>query len=1062
MEKIKASMLSGAVFVFCGMVGTFADAAPYYWHGDPWGDFGTDANWTLGGATSPYADTGANDGGTTPGSSDWIFFDKSHTFNLGGGTWTIQGVSTTGAASGVPSSTQKCSFTNGSVTVTTAMSQRRLSMDLWDGATFTASDGFTWYFGWTGNTGTFNIYNGAKLNLNATVRIQGVYLTVHEGGELVFAPKALSHHLSSTVSAYIANNGTLDMPNGFVWNGQFTGSGGSGRMTIRQNSGTLKLGGHVNRKGKDFPLYFEVNGGTLEVLNSPAFVDVTRAFVAANAVATINVGVGSTAQFANLEYDSGARVVKTGVGTLALASHLPETLDVNAGTVRFDAATTADCAVSVGVGARLLFAAKNNALENATAEAGALFAIDETVFASGDTVLSSSDATFLAAVVAGLNDSISAGAGYEAEVSGAAVVLKTVSGNVFDATKSDDLSDPMAWASGEVPGSDAIVYVQGEGTVAYTASSPQFANIIVEEGATLSVSGGTLAEPVDLPPVSLNYDARLLVPAGAYAQSTNGLVCAASAEVLPVLEIATNATLFLQTPGLPTAECLVNNASGLVDYGFALKNVNLKWYGQIRIVKDRGPENNVLAQAKIGTSVNGETSYIAIDCQGGTLHRYDTTATTEPSQGEMTPLMVACPLSGGTVVPVGTLRFRDYSMSVRNATGENLVPLNGTLIGVNNPPGVEIPVVFDGGTKIKLKALNVIAGGTRLEMKGPAAWFYEHDQVNDQELKRRLEIKDAARLTLTDGAVLSFTPTSSGTCKGLDCRTGEDGALSFVASNSTIGVWSWYGNACARAVVADTMLAVGQRYPKAIGNYSEDQGVYQTPLFAGFKSVEVPEDATMWVVATNIWTGAATWTGFVHDWNRVSKFGPPIIGAGSLGVTNALGRTQSSWSMTVIVTNGANTATGEAFASGDSSVGAASRLLFSDGANWAGTVVASGRVALTNITNGAESQAASVTFDAIRFDGNFPVRVWRDMSGKLTNDVVNIVSGVSGMGGFALEFINGCKVQAGECLFLGTYPSGVALPGCVAKGWVVEPEGSGETVALRLKYSPGGFVLILR
>ena len=626
---------------------------------------------------------------------------------------------------------------------------------------------------------------------------------------------------------------------------------------------------------------------------------------------------------------------------------------------------------------------------------------------------------------------------------------------------SSDLNDPAGWVGGSVPAGGDVV-ITGGGTANLTASTPAFNTIRVEGEATVSVSGGTLETPVELPPTTLAYNGRLLVEGGAFAQSTNGLTCLANAALLPVLEVSTNATLILTTPGLPTVVNTDFHTGRYSDYGFRLSNVYLKWYGQIRIPTERvyndsTVSKNFYAQAIIGWAGKGQVTYIGLDCQGGTYYRADND---QYNSINFSCLRIVHPDAGGTVIPVGTLLLRDY-----HREGEGASAASGTTLGVNSPPAVRIPVLFDGGTEVIIKGLNRIAGGVDLKIRGNARWHYEHEAYNDHNLVRRFDMSDSATLTLEDGGYVALTPTypnsSNGQVHGFRNLTTNDAMPSLVAKNSYIGIWSWVGSGITSARIEDSYLMVGQRY-RGDGTGHDDQRFVQTSLFNDFKFVEVPEDKTMWVVATNIWRGEY-WGGFEHNWNRVSTFGPPIVGGGNIAVSNALlGATQSQYSMTAVVTNGLNTATGLAFAEVPSPSGAKSYLLFGDGANWAGTVVANGWVGLTNLV--AEAAApASVTFGNILFDANFPVRLWND-GGVLTNDIVNVTGGISGECGFEPVPMDGYVPERGDTFTLGSYPAGVPLPklgGSGSRKWSLWLVGTGADTVLQLRYMMRGGMIIL-
>ena len=151
------------------------------------------------------------------------------------------------------------------------------------------------------------------------------------------------------------------------------------------------------------------------------------------------------------------------------------------------------------------------------------------------------------------------------------------------------------------------------------------------------------------------------------------------------------------------------------------------------------------------------------------------------------------------------------------------------------------------------------------------------------------------------------------------------------------------------------------------------------------------------------------------DWDRVVKFADvPVTGAGSLVVTN----TAAGKLMDVTIVNGANTATGLALAAAEEGT----MLRFADGANWAGTVVANSHVALTNLTDGA----ATVTFGNLRLEsGEFPLRLFRDESGALTSDAVNLTGAVvKGEGDTGFIRLTGAEFTRDDKLSLGTAPAG--------------------------------------
>ena len=128
--------------------------------------------------------------------------------------------------------------------------------------------------------------------------------------------------------------------------------------------------------------------------------------------------------------------------------------------------------------------------------------------------------------------------------------------------------------------------------------------------------------------------------------------------------------------------------------------------------------------------------------------------------------------------------------------------------------------------------------------------------------------------------------------------------------------------------------------------------------------------------------------------------------------------------MTVTITNGANTASGKAFAAKTES-GAKAALVFADGANWAGEVVADGNVSLTNLVDAGA--AASVSFGSIRLDEDFPIRVWKNGGVVTVNDRINLSSAPAGTRSFVLKAMDEA-LEVGDKIEIGLYPADVEPP----------------------------------
>ena len=148
---------------------------------------------------------------------------------------------------------------------------------------------------------------------------------------------------------------------------------------------------------------------------------------------------------------------------------------------------------------------------------------------------------------------------------------------------------------------------------------------------------------------------------------------------------------------------------------------------------------------------------------------------------------------------------------------------------------------------------------------------------------------------------------------------------------------------------------------------------------------------------------------------------------------------------------GANTATGKAYAAKAAS-GAPTALVFADGANWAGEVVADGNVTLTNLVS--EGAAAEVSFAALRAESAFPLRVWKTGGVIVSHDVLNVGEYLNHGGKIELVEM-GDELTRGDVIILGSIGTESPVPTCSPK-WIAEIiDGAGEEKLLRMRYQSG-------
>ena len=221
----------------------------------------------------------------------------------------------------------------------------------------------------------------------------------------------------------------------------------------------------------------------------------------------------------------------------------------------------------------------------------------------------------------------------------------------------------------------------------------------------------------------------------------------------------------------------------------------------------------------------------------------------------------------------------------------------------------------------------------------------------------------------------------------------------------------------------------------------------ETAPFTGFatKGVTIEQDGTLHIRAVDD-------AGTPAD-RAVTCAAVPMSGAGSLAVENAMG---GGTDFAVTLTSGANTATGTA------SAGAGARLLFADGANWAGTVISSNNVGFAGAT------AATVSLGGLSVaEGSLPVRVFAS-NGDITCDRVDVGSG-------GLDFASGTGVTLdlpaiphavpnGSRLVIASAPVGTTAPRMLTQGFGkirVEPDPSDNSRVLLVATRNSGIMIML-
>ena len=263
---------------------------------------------------------------------------------------------------------------------------------------------------------------------------------------------------------------------------------------------------------------------------------------------------------------------------------------------------------------------------------------------------------------------------------------------------------------------------------------------------------------------------------------------------------------------------------------------------------------------------------------------------------------------------------------------------------------------------------------------------------------------------------------------------------------------NWYGAGKCIARVKDSVLQIG--YLRSANTLSNITGA-----FDGFKSIAIENNFT--IAAADVDRGNPSKSGViaVENWDRRVFVAPPLTGTGSLVVSNMLAGAHNVYSMTVTVTNGANTATGRAFVA-ETATGAPAALVFANGANWAGEVVSDGKVSLTNLVDA--SSAANVSFGALRLDRDFPIRVWKTGGVIAANDKVNLASVPAGEHSFSVVAMDE-PLAIGDKIEIGLYPADAELPQDTRRlCYSAEPSENEDRVRLMATLSGRGMTIKIR
>ena len=965
---------------FVGMGAFVSSGDVYYWTGGDWGNYSNPANWLVGGPDGVAATT-------CPGAADELYNSQTFRFDLGGGSYEFGKWRTVDVAANWYSLYVK----NGTLTAKGEVITHCGNICVNDGGVLVLEGMFDPSH-WDGSPFGTYIENGGMMKILGEYHPFYATTVVKEGGSLVFDPTRFSPW-NRDVKFEVS--GSMEIPHGFTWDANGMTDSQPALFTLTK-SGTMTLGGGISRKdGIKGRLVFTLNGGTVVSTGKVEFENV-EGLIAENAALTAEVEEGASLDISSFSIGSGVTLTKTGMGTLKTGASSFANLSIAAGTLSIGAAFPAD-EISLADGVTVELSAANatikfpkiaeNELTLRVAANGITINNLPAAFKTVEFNLAQivMDVPFVTCADVDSLERLRAKLAavlpetQEVYVSDQSLVVTEKKEQVFtggEAGTITDWNDPAGWSSGVVPTLGEVA-VQGTGVVLELASTPTVAKIEVSRGATVRVVGG--ADAVVLPVISLAGAAGLEVASGS-ANLVNGLSSivsiAGNAITLPKLVIESDATLNLLGGG-----------------GMRLKNIDMELRGKIAKIDADGNATTDGVGPVFGYADAGETTYFAFRSEGGL---FDVHSNQRENNGQVN---FVCPAAGGRVKVIGEMVFKDTTFRV---TG--WPDFGNRFFGVNNPTDEPFTVILDN-TKLSVSwsfvaggaAKVILQNGSLIEKNGGCA---NHGFDN--------KITDLASVSV-EGSDCYFDYVGGYCSSGIlssevvDALTVKEGGLYLVG-------YAW-GSGKGVFVSTNGILGVGKQY----GNRGA-----RSDLLAGFSSARIEPESELVVAPVDKGVGNT-------DWERRTKFANiPIAGEGNLVVSNGV----ATKVFTVTVISDKNTCSGvtkvlpPVVAEGETS--AETALIFADGANWAGTVVANGYLSLTNLTG--ETSSAAVTFGKVKLTAALPLRAWRGEGGAVLNDTLMLTDGFVTEEGDAgvLELVpqGDFELRSSDVITLGTFPAG--------------------------------------
>lgn len=1034
------------------------EAADYKWALDTsdWHSWGDSANWV---------DSSGNHVTAYPSSAEDnidVCDYKKQMFDLDNTSYTIGKLTEKTWRNGVA-----CGFRNGNLTFSAGTTKfATYSTITITNATVTFDTGSTVEFGVDYSSGVatdIRIQDGGCLEIFGGFNARVSSIDIADGGVFRWGNTAKAKDANANKDWCIYNRGTLDWPNGF----RSYNSAWSFRPLIRQYDGGEWILGDELKYNENIYFRIELHGGAVLATNNVAFklrknneYDAAYAKFMPDAEVTINVADGFTVDMATssstqvpFSYEPGedgtnyTKITRTGAGALLLAD-VPYSLDLQSGTTIFSAnSRTAMGTLNVGSGQSFAFANVGTTLQSLDGNAGVItiakpgltvgalaqnatltgaFVVPVAAFNQGEVIVSTPSAALRAKIKADIAAEFE-DAGVGIVESGDELVVGAPT-YIFDSTTVTDLNDPAGWQNGlPVAGKDVVVSGVGVHAVVTANLTNVWNSITVQDGAVIEIA----ATGLEVPGIVLKGTGSMLVSADFSMPSVS---CSTIGVDFPTLTVATGATLTV-----PAGQK----------------------FGNVRIILCDGSSLRAASDGSLvfGYAANGETAYFAMCATNATIAVTNSLAAESGASAYngLARIDFASPAVGGRVVVPEPIVLKNINFERGYATEGHYI-YDGFAFGLNNPEDEAVKVVIDNSFVI-FGEHSWVAGGVNLVMTNNAVLC--RSIFPDAETRRRtddarnegdktdnwfnLHINDLAVLTLVDGGELRMGvgPVNGEKYSGLlSLSPSMDGHAGVEVLEGGIGCWyksngqqhkDVYNNQWADPVThahkgsvrfADGVMDVFKDYWWGYGNRSH--------IFYNMAAVNVAGGTTMTIrcvpdkLATN--------------WQHIEAFEveSPFSGGGDVVVTNAWdGKT-----MCAIVTSGKNACTGTIYAA-DCEGTAAAGLYMADGANWAGTVVANGRMSLVDasVFSGdsivTSTGAVAVAFGALDLQADFPVRIWKTGDAVTTNDVLNVGSYINNGGKLVPTLVGEGEFAIGDEIVLGTINKTGTSPRLPA-GWLAK------------------------